>query len=202
MPLKKSFVLDTSALFALRGDERGADRVQAFLSRAERRQCRVLVSFMTRMETLYLVRRDEGEEAAHEALRLMDSFSIEWIGCEAAILEKAAQIKSLGGISVADSWIAATASLFAATLVHKDPEFASCSDISSRTSEIDSRMMRGNLEALLKHMPDMVSRSESEDLARVAPRTGDRVEFIDGATDQLDTPASREPARHETRDYA
>jgi len=125
----KSFVLDTSALLALRGDESGADRVQALLAQSKRKQCRVLVSFMTRMEILYGVGREEGEEAAREALRLIDSFSIEWISCESVILEKASRIKSAGGLSVADSWIAATASVFGSTLVHKDPEFESLRDI-------------------------------------------------------------------------
>jgi two-component system LytT family response regulator len=41
---------------------------------------------------------------------------------------------------------------------------------------------RGDLEALLKHMRDMVKRPEPEYLARVASRIGDRVEFIDVAT--------------------
>jgi predicted nucleic acid-binding protein len=128
-PLKKSFVLDTSALLALRGDESGADRVEALLAQAKRQQCRVLVSFMTRMEILYCVRREEGEEPAREALRLVDSFSLEWVTCEPAILEKASHIKSSGRISVADSWIAATASIFGATLVHKDPEFVPLGEI-------------------------------------------------------------------------
>ena len=41
--LKNSFVLDTSALLALRSDESGADRVEALLSRAKKHQCRLLV---------------------------------------------------------------------------------------------------------------------------------------------------------------
>ena len=126
---KKSFVLDTSALLTLRSDESGADRVQGLLAQAQRNQCRLLASFMTRMEVLYLVRREEGEDAAREALRLIDSFSMDWVSCESAILEKAAQIKSMGRISVADSWIAATASVLRATLVHKDPEFHALTDI-------------------------------------------------------------------------
>jgi predicted nucleic acid-binding protein len=78
---------------------------------------------MTRMEILYLLRREEGEESALEAVRLIDSFSMEWVSCEPAILDKASEIKSNGRISVADSWIAATASVFTSTLIHKDPEF-------------------------------------------------------------------------------
>ena len=64
---------------------------------------------MTRMEILYLVWRDEGEQQARESLRLLDSLAIEWIACEPQILETSAYVKSHGGLSVADSWIAATA---------------------------------------------------------------------------------------------
>ena len=123
MPPKPSFVLDTSALLALRGDEPGADRVEALLSKAEKNQCRLLLSFMSRMEVLYIVWREEGEEAARHALRLIDSFAVEWISCEPNILEIAARIKAHGRISVADSWIGATAIAHGAILVHKDPEF-------------------------------------------------------------------------------
>jgi len=123
MPPKTSFVLDTSALLALRGDEPGADRVESLLSQAKKSQCRLLASFMTRMEVLYIVWREEGEEAARHALRLMDSFAVHWISCEPNILEIASGIKARGRLSVADSWIGATAIAYDATLVHKDPEF-------------------------------------------------------------------------------
>ena len=123
MPPVNNFVLDTSALLALRSDESGADRVEALLSRAKKSQCRLLVSFMTRMEILYSVWRGEGEDAARHALRLMDSFTVQWVSCEPNILEIASRMKAQGGISVADSWIGATAIAYNATLVHKDPEF-------------------------------------------------------------------------------
>lgn len=41
---------------------------------------------------------------------------------DAALLEKAAEVKATCRLSVADAWIAASAAL-SATLVHKDPEF-------------------------------------------------------------------------------
>jgi predicted nucleic acid-binding protein len=81
------------------------------------------------MEILYLVRREENETAASETLRFIDSFPIEWISCEAEILEEASILKSGGGFSVADSWIAATALVHQATLVHKDPEFIKLKNI-------------------------------------------------------------------------
>ena len=123
MPPKNSFVLDTSALLVLRSDESGADRVEALLSRAKKNQCRLFASFMSRMEVLYTVWRGEGEDAARHALRLMDSFAVGWISCEPNILEIASRMKAHGGLSVADSWIGATAIAYGATLVHKDPEF-------------------------------------------------------------------------------
>jgi len=123
MPPKGSFVLDTSALLALRGDEPGADRVETLLSQGKKNQCRLLASFMTRMEVLYIVWREEGEQAARHALRLMDSFAVEWVSCEPTILEIAARIKAHGKLSVADTWIGATAIAYSATLIHKDPEF-------------------------------------------------------------------------------
>jgi predicted nucleic acid-binding protein len=129
MPPKSSFVLDTSALLALRGDEPGADRVEALLIQGQKTQCRLLVSFMSRMEILYLVRREEGEEASSQALLLIDSFPVEWITCEPRILEIAARIKARGKLSVADCWVGATAIAYGATLVHKDPEFEPLKEI-------------------------------------------------------------------------
>jgi ribonuclease VapC len=129
MASESVFVLDTSALLALRGDEPGADRVESLLSLAKRNEYRLLMSFISRMELLYLVWREEGEAAAREALRLVDSFNIEWVSCEPGILEIASRLKARGGLSLADSWIGATALSREATLVHKDPEFSKFKEI-------------------------------------------------------------------------
>lgn len=132
MPLKNAFVLDTSALLALRSDESGADEVGDLLLRAKRNQCRLFISFMTRMELLYCVWREEGEEAGREALRLVDSFTVEWVSCEPEILEMASRLKAQGGLSVADCWIGATAMVREAILIHKDPEFTKFKEIPQR----------------------------------------------------------------------
>ena len=129
MPPKSAFVLDTSALLALRSDEAGADRVEALLLLAKREQCHLFVSFMSRMEVLYIVWREEGEQAAREALRLVDSFAVEWVSCDSDILEIASRLKAQGRLSLADCWIAGTAIVREATLVHKDPEFARFKEI-------------------------------------------------------------------------
>jgi predicted nucleic acid-binding protein len=124
MAERPRFVLDTSAVLALRSDEHGAPRVEQLLRRAKAGGASVLLSFMTRMELLYRIAADEGWEEAAAAVRLVDAVGIEWISCSGPILEEAARLKAEGGLSVADAWIAATAAVHSATLVHKDPEFA------------------------------------------------------------------------------
>lgn len=126
-------VLDTSALLALRADEPGAGRVEQLLGEAKRGRGRLLASFMTRMELAYLIRREEGEDEARSALRLVDSFAIDWVGCEPEILEAAAGLKAGGGLSLADSWIAATALVHGAVLVHRDPEYTALHHIAQES---------------------------------------------------------------------
>jgi predicted nucleic acid-binding protein len=125
----EAFVLDTSAVLALRSDEAGARRVEEILRLGRERKATVLLSFMTRMEILYRVTASEGEEAARTALRLLDTSGVRWVSCDPEILEAAARIKARGGLSVADAWIAATAATRRALLVHKDPEFARAREI-------------------------------------------------------------------------
>jgi ribonuclease VapC len=81
------------------------------------------------MEILHIVWRAEGEEAARHALRLIDSMTVQWTACANDILESAARLKARGNLSVADSWIAATAIVHGATLLHKDPEFEAFQEI-------------------------------------------------------------------------
>lgn len=125
--MAKAVVLDTSAAIALLADEPGAGRVAEILNGASARP--VYLSFMTRMEILYRVTAERGEETAGNALRFLDAAGVDWVSCEPAILTEAARIKSRGGLSVADAWIAATAVVRDAVLIHADPEFARVSHV-------------------------------------------------------------------------
>ena len=122
-------VLDTSAVLALRNDEPGADRVGRVLQATRTGRAAALVSFMTRMEMLYRIGADEGPAAAEFAVRLLDATGIEWVSCDPAILNEAARLQARGGLSVADAWIAATAAVRQAVLLHKDPEFGRVPDV-------------------------------------------------------------------------
>lgn len=79
---------------------------------------------MTLMEVYYRVWKDEDPAAGRLAYEQCRSLPMEWIHESAELLEAAAEFKARYPLSMADAWIAATARLAGATLVHKDPEFA------------------------------------------------------------------------------
>lgn len=114
------FLLDTSALLALRDDEPGAERVASLL-RDKAVQCHAC--FMTRMEVLYRVWKDENELAGKLALQQCLALPLEWVEASDGLLLQAAELKARFAISVVDAWIAAAAMHQGATLLHKDPEF-------------------------------------------------------------------------------
>lgn len=119
----KRYLLDTSALMALRDDETGADTVADILHQCESGQAKCFACFMSQMEILYRVWKDENEQSGWQAYEQCKSLPIEWIHESPELLEKAAELKATCRISLGDAWIAASALLQGATLVHKDPEF-------------------------------------------------------------------------------
>jgi ribonuclease VapC len=119
----KRYLLDTSALLTLRDDEPGADRVAELLGAARAGRAACFGCFVTLMEVLYRVWRDEGELAGRLAYEQCQALPIEWVHESRALLELAAATKARHSLSLADAWIAATAELSDAVLVHKDPEF-------------------------------------------------------------------------------
>ena len=119
-----TFLLDTSALMALRDDEPGAQHVAELLTAAASTRTLVYACFMSQMELLYRVWRDEGEAAGRLALEQCLALPIQWVESSPQLLRLAAEIKATSALSVADAWIAAAARTTGATLVHKDPEFA------------------------------------------------------------------------------
>lgn len=119
--LVKLVLLDTSALLALRDNEEGADRVATLLEGTSR----CLACFMTRMEVLVRVWKDEGERAGRFAHEQLLALPLQWVECSDPLLEQAAALKAQHALSLADAWIAASALQVGAILLHKDPEFQS-----------------------------------------------------------------------------
>lgn len=122
MERHRSFVLDTSALLAYWNDEKGADEVERIL-RAGLSGTKVYISFMTWMELKYQLWRRVGKEVAEEFERMLGNLPVSRIDVTNSILNHASEIKAINRLSVADSWIIATAIETGSALVHKDPEF-------------------------------------------------------------------------------
>lgn len=114
------FALDTSALLTLWNDETGADEVEKIL---RSKTGGIIVSFMSYMECYYRIWKNCGREKGREIYAYLFTLPIERINLNEEILQAAVEIKASYALSVADSWIIATAKLYNAVLIHKDPEF-------------------------------------------------------------------------------
>ncbi len=120
-------VLDTSAILALWNEEEGASTVEKILSGGGKKR-RVYLSFMTFMECRYRLWKSHGRDAAEEIFRSLSLLPAIRVDVDDVLLLKASELKAQHKISVADSWILATAIVLNATLVHKDPEYETLSD--------------------------------------------------------------------------
>ena len=83
---------------------------------------------MTFMECRYRLWKDHGRDAADELFRSLSLLPITRVDVDDALILTASELKAQYRISVADSWIVATAITRKATLVHKDPEFEALAD--------------------------------------------------------------------------
>jgi predicted nucleic acid-binding protein len=119
----KRYLLDTSALLTLRDDEPGAQRVADLLTLASQRKAKCFGCFMSLMEVLYRVWRDEDQQAGQQAYQQCLALPIEWLHSSESLLQQAAQLKALHRLSLANAWIAACVIEQDAVLIHKDPEF-------------------------------------------------------------------------------
>jgi len=117
------FLLDTSALLALRDNEPGAEQVSQLLLQTQNGGLPCYGCFMTLMEVFYRVWKDEGESAGREAYADCQALPIDWLHESPELLIRAASVKATHPLSLADAWIAAAALENSMTLVHKDPEF-------------------------------------------------------------------------------
>lgn len=127
MERNKSYVLDTSAIFCFKDDEEGASKIEKILEEARNGGCQVCVSFMSLMEYLYITLIRYGEDLAHKAYLELTLLPLKIIESNEELRLTAAELKANHNLSVADAWIAATAKVEMAILVHKDPEFETIS---------------------------------------------------------------------------
>ena len=81
-----------------RRKEDGAERVAQLLQSAQDGESRCLVCFMSRMEVLYRIWKDEGERNGRLADAQLQSLPITWVPCSDALLEQAAALSLLLGL--------------------------------------------------------------------------------------------------------
>lgn len=126
------YVLDTSALMRLLLDEPGADQVQRIVEGDDS----VALPFMTVMEIQYTLLRRLPRTQVEQIVATLRAWPVEIVESDLAWGWQAAQVKSRGGLSLADAWIAALALQRDFTLLHQDPEFDSVPDL--RAQKMDS----------------------------------------------------------------
>lgn len=124
----KGFVLDTSAVISFVSDEAGADEVQQILEGDEP----VALPFIVLMEVRYILLRRLLASDIDQLFILLTSGSADVPESDPLWGRRAAEIKAGGGLSMADSWIAALALHRGAELVHKDKEFDRVAGLRSR----------------------------------------------------------------------
>ena len=117
------YVFDTSAVLAVFLAEPGYEAATDVLARPEAPGQEILLPFMALMEFQYRLLRDFSPEDGLAALRLVEAWPAKVIESSPLWRQRAAEVKSRGGLSVADAWIASLALLQDGELVHKDAEF-------------------------------------------------------------------------------
>jgi predicted nucleic acid-binding protein len=79
--------------------------------------------FMSLMEVLYRVWKDESKQAGQLVHQQCLALPIEWLDSSDSLLAEAAEFKAMHSLSSADAWIAVCAAEQGATLLHNDAEF-------------------------------------------------------------------------------
>lgn len=100
-------------------DEAGAEQVQSVIEGEEA----VFLPFMALMELRYVLLRRFSLDRVMEIIETLRATPAGVVESDPDWGVTAAEVKSRGGLSLADAWIAALALMLDATLLHSDPEF-------------------------------------------------------------------------------
>ncbi len=119
----KTYVLDASALFAFLRDKAGASRVDQLLKEALRGHARLLMSAVNYGEVFGTFLRDYGAEQASVAMHAVSPLPIEMLDATTQRAFRAAEVKFKHKLYYADSFAAALAIEYKATLVTSDSDF-------------------------------------------------------------------------------
>ena len=119
----KTYLFDTSAIFAFTDNEQGAQQVEKLLQDAAKQKLAIYFSAMSVMEAYSVTAQELGQESANQIVSMLRSLPVTELPLSDDLVLIAGDYKARHHISVADAWIAATAKVHHLTLLHKDPEF-------------------------------------------------------------------------------
>lgn len=124
MAKENLYVLDSYALIGYLEDEPFAEFIQNLLLSARKNQCKLLLHALQAGEVYYILLREQGRQTADFAYARIKDFPLSLIDrIDEELLLSAASIKASFPLSYADSFAAATAQIYDATLLTGDPEF-------------------------------------------------------------------------------
>jgi predicted nucleic acid-binding protein len=123
-----AYVLDTTAIISFFKAEPSGAQVRDLLLE---QPTNLLLPFMTVMEAQYVLARSFTTSQVDQFIATLRGLGSPIIESEPAWGALAARVKSRGGLSLADAWIASLALMHDAELVHKDPEFDSVEGLRS-----------------------------------------------------------------------
>lgn len=97
------------------------DSPYPLLNKAQAGEIEIYLSFMSIFEVACVATAREGIEEAIKLIVKVRELPLKEVWPDEEVMWEAAKIKAMGGLSIADSFIAALASLKKAILVHRDP---------------------------------------------------------------------------------
>lgn len=121
--MKKPGVLDSFALMAFLGRERGFESVRTLLREAEASGEPLLINEINVGEVYYLTARERSLGQADAFLTLLETLPIRPVSNTFPEVLEAARLKAQFPISYADAFAVATALRAGANLITGDPEF-------------------------------------------------------------------------------
>jgi len=116
-------VIDAHALMAFLEREAGSEKVKEIFLEAFKNSNNLLMSSVNFGEVYYIVLREYGNKKAQEIVRSIEELPIDIVSIDKEIAQIAGNIKAFKKMSYADSFAAALAKFYKASILTGDPEF-------------------------------------------------------------------------------
>jgi predicted nucleic acid-binding protein len=120
---RQRYVLDSFALLAYLGGETGGGRVTAVLSEADHGTAEVFLSIINYGESVSIVEREQGLNAARKTIAAVDQLPITVLPGDRELTFAAAHVKAHYPISYADAFAVALAQRTGGAILTGDPDF-------------------------------------------------------------------------------